>query len=277
MSEDKQYIVYGLICPIDNIVRYIGITCQSLGKRLQAHMCSKELENQYKYRWIQKLRSSNLRPTMKVLMSDLSEEEACKEEVRLIKEFREKCGEKLTNLHEGGNIPPSWSGKKHTPENVKKMSERVKGKNHPMYGVKGADNPRSRPVSQYDKDGNLIKKFVSAEFAKIETGIEHISDVCKGRLLSAGGYIWRYELDSFDKFENKNPWLLYQFDKKGNFLAKYFDCKHASERTGVDTSSISAVCLKKTVRKSAGGFIWRYQGDVKNNKMIEMPNYKVQL
>lgn len=271
-KEEKKYIVYGLFCPLSKVIRYIGITCQAAEKRLRAHMSCKESENQYKYRWIQKLKKSGLKPTIIILGQDLPRHEACNKEIELIAKHKKSIGEKLTNLHEGGNIPPSWTGKTHTPEMCKEISKRVSGKNHPMYGIKGSKNPRSIPVCQYDKDGNLIKKFVSIEFAKNKTGIDHISDVCNGNLLSAGGYIWRFAQDSFDKYDDKNPYLVYQFTKEGKFIAKYFDCKHAKDKTGIDASSISSVCLGKTIRKSAGGFLWRYKDRVKDYKIIETTN-----
>ena len=47
---------------------------------------------------------------------------------------------------------------------------------------------RRIPVLQYDLKGNFIKQWES----ETDTNIPHISDVCKGKRKSAGGYIWRY-------------------------------------------------------------------------------------
>lgn len=53
-----------------------------------------------------------------------------------------------------------------------------------------------RAVSQYSKDGNLLKQYESIATASLETGIlsGSISVCCSGngRQKTAGGYIWRY-------------------------------------------------------------------------------------
>ena len=53
----------------------------------------------------------------------------------------------------------------------------------------------TRRVLQYDKCGNLLKEWVSAQEAEKETCVHHtnIAACCKGRRFFAGGYIWRYK------------------------------------------------------------------------------------
>lgn len=56
---------------------------------------------------------------------------------------------------------------------------------------------KSKPIIQYDKDFNFIKKWNSVEEAQRELNIQHIWEVCnkiKYRY-TAGGYIWRYADD----------------------------------------------------------------------------------
>ncbi len=48
-----------------------------------------------------------------------------------------------------------------------------------------------------------------------------------------------------------------QFDKQGNFIAEYKSMGEAYSKTGVPSSAICEVC--KGRRKSAHGFIWKYQ------------------
>ncbi len=50
-----------------------------------------------------------------------------------------------------------------------------------------------------------------------------------------------------------------QFTKKGEYIDTYFSPKKAEAVTGIRDSSISKVC--KGIRKSAGGFTWKYKGD----------------
>ena len=54
---------------------------------------------------------------------------------------------------------------------------------------------RSKPVMQYDTDGNLISEYPSASEASRATGI-HISNIfysCKGRTKHPNQFIWRYK------------------------------------------------------------------------------------
>ena len=52
----------------------------------------------------------------------------------------------------------------------------------------------NRPVSQYDKNGNYLASFVSSASAGKLTGIykSGINDCCRGKLKSAGGYVWKF-------------------------------------------------------------------------------------
>lgn len=53
-------------------------------------------------------------------------------------------------------------------------------------------NPK-RPVRQIDKStGEIIKEYESIRVATEQTGIRHISCVCRGVRKSAGGYLWEY-------------------------------------------------------------------------------------
>lgn len=53
---------------------------------------------------------------------------------------------------------------------------------------------RSIPILQFTEDVMFVKEWPSAHEAERQLGIacSHICQCCKGRLKSAGGYIWRY-------------------------------------------------------------------------------------
>lgn len=61
-------------------------------------------------------------------------------------------------------------------------------------GKFGKDNPNSKPVSQYSKEGKFINTFVSQSEAGKITGIANgiISLACSGKKESAGGYLWKF-------------------------------------------------------------------------------------
>ena len=58
----------------------------------------------------------------------------------------------------------------------------------------------SRPVLQFDKDGNFIKEYPSMREAQRQTGIDAIDKVCNHYKYrkTAGGYVWEYK-DNYNK------------------------------------------------------------------------------
>lgn len=65
--------------------------------------------------------------------------------------------------------------------------------------VKSVEIP-AKVIIQYDFEGNFINKYYGIKEATIKTGIRNISNCCNGRYKSAGGYIWRFLGDKFDKY-----------------------------------------------------------------------------
>lgn len=116
----------------------------------------------------------------------------------------------MSKAQTGENNP--MYGKHLSEETKQKMSEAKKGKftgeNNPMYGKyhteesrqkisqakKGKNAPQAKRIIQYNKQGNLIRVWDYAKQVTEELGINHgnIISCCKGKLKSAGGYIWRY-------------------------------------------------------------------------------------
>jgi len=72
----------------------------------------------------------------------------------------------------------------------KKEQEREQKKENGKYG---RDHHSSIAVYQIDKDTNkIIKEWGGIRLAERELKIRHISDCCKGRLKTAGGFKWAY-------------------------------------------------------------------------------------
>lgn len=51
---------------------------------------------------------------------------------------------------------------------------------------------RSLPILQFSKDGTFIKEWSSVNEAGRQLGIGNICKCLKGRLKSAGGFVWKY-------------------------------------------------------------------------------------
>ena len=109
-------------------------------------------------------------------------------------------------LHSIGN--KNCLGKHHSEEAKEKMSKSKVGNNNPFFGKHHSENTRkkmsksqmgnhnkpTKPILQYTKDGEFIKEWVSGTEASRVLGINngHIVSCCKGKLKSAGGFVWRY-------------------------------------------------------------------------------------
>lgn len=70
-------------------------------------------------------------------------------------------------------------------------------RNAPWRGKYGENVPWSKAVFQYDQEGNLIQEFGGILEASRKTGINYrcISDSCRGKQKTAGGYVWKYKFD----------------------------------------------------------------------------------
>jgi len=60
--------------------------------------------------------------------------------------------------------------------------------------VKKSVEARRRPVIQYDKNGSEITSYPSVMIAERKTGVKNsnIIKVCRNKLKSAGGFMWKY-------------------------------------------------------------------------------------
>lgn len=177
----------------------------------------------------------------------------------------------------GGFMWRYYNGNTNNIEPYKK--KRLTGEDNPMYGKYGIKNPGSKPINQYDLDGNFIKTWSNAREASRETGIsfKEISAVCNGQCKSAMGFQWRFyngNTDNIGKlewnFKKGKEHCLYgktgefalhskpviQYTKDMVFVGRYVSLKDAEEKTGIKFKNISQVLRGSS--KTAGGYIWKY-------------------
>ena len=143
---------------------------------------------------------------------------------------------------------------------------------------KGADCWQTREVYQYDLNGKFIKKYNCIKEASLNDNSlrRNISACCKGKIKTAGGFIWSY------KFEEINPLNheairglpVYQYAIDGTFIKKWKNSKIAAIALGYNHSNICKVCRKE--RESANGFIWSYNYEIlEKNKRLERKFSKI--
>ena len=73
-----------------------------------------------------------------------------------------------------------------------------------------------------------------------------------------------------ERLDNRKP--IHQFKLNGEFIERYNSVKDASKKTNINSSSIEN--CGRGLSKSSGGFIWRYEKDIKKNEEITPVIYK---
>ena len=102
--------------------------------------------------------------------------------------YSEETLKKLSESLKGK--PGYWTNKHLSEETKKKLSESLKGK--PSW-QKGKPSYNRKPVSKYDLNGNLIKKYdCITDALKENPKAGHIGEVCNGYRKQTGGFIWKY-------------------------------------------------------------------------------------
>ena len=143
-----------------------------------------------------------------------------------------------------------------------------KNSNKKIVSIEG--NYYNDTILQYSLQGQFLKQYQSLEEVCQLFNISKslLSNVCKGKQLTAVGFQWKYKhsnkiINNIKQQKYKritstqfNHGGINQFDKQGNFIAYYISALQAKRQTGVNNSNIGECCKGK--RKTAGGYIWRY-------------------
>lgn len=148
----KRYI-YGLICPLNNTIRYIGQTKRPLNKRLQSHFDeyrrNKKLKkfSTHKFNWMAKLDREGLLKNIKIaLLEETTLNKVDRKEQYWIKQYNN-----LVNSSPGGNV--------HSIETIKKISDSKMGKKNPNFGKKLSDEHKRKLLAGADKAKDKLKKI----------------------------------------------------------------------------------------------------------------------
>lgn len=119
----------------------------------------------------------------------------------------------------------------------------------------------NKPVCQFSLDGKYMRTFSSAREVEKELGIgfKQISQVCNRHKRMAHGFIWRFEGDSFDKYETQNTNFVKvdQYSKDGKYIRSYDSITEASLSVGVKINSAI-----QGITKSSGGYYWSRHGEI---------------
>ena len=238
--HEEVYKIYKLIDPVDESVRYVGLTINSLNQRLKSHR--NEKSKSHKSAWIKSLKSKGNTPKIELIEEVDSYEQACDREIFWIDKLRQD-GHKLTNHATGGNKNKRMSDevrqkmsishiernklhkKTFSEESKKLMSSRRKElmkdpKNREKLRIasKRFEEAKTqeqklmdiliqphKEVVQHDLQMNAIKEFISISQAARDTNLfyTNISKCCHHKVSTVGGWIWRFKGDLTPMKEDK--------------------------------------------------------------------------
>lgn len=257
--EKLDYTLYYLSSSEDATnVRYIGITCRTPMYRLKKHIYDSPFKDTYKDRWIKSVLKRGFKLLIFTIADGLSEKKAKELEILYIKEAKE-VGFNLVNTTEGGGgfrgkkseehinkISLANTGKKATLETRMKISEAVKKRPKPSQELvkKMMAGIRATP---YTEERKQKLRIAQTGRVKSEDTIQKLRIAGIGRVKTKEEVLKRLE---------KTMVPVVQKTKNGGILVAYKCSAYAMKHTGIDSSTITAVCRGK--RKSAGGFVWEY-------------------
>lgn len=139
---------------------------------------------------------------------------------------------------------------------------------------------QNKIIHKYDVNGNYISTYYNyAECAESEGKSKHhgryVKMQCTGELkIPVLGHVWRYDEDSFDKYEVISPNYTTSnnvdiYDLYGNYINTYPSIKEALRKLNLNQDMCSTVtkALKGKLYK-VSNYIWRYTGDDINKYKI---------
>lgn len=173
MARPFEYCVYKHTSPSGKM--YIGITKQK--PKYRWGRGSGYRTNEYFMRAIRKYGWDNF--THEVLLSGLSESEACKVEQELIAKYRTTDERYGYNHSTGGDN--TFAGT-HTDQHEGKSA-------------------RARTIRQYTKDGEFVREWSASTEINRVLGIHYTNIIkcCTGVIKFSGGFVWMYAEDATDE------------------------------------------------------------------------------
>lgn len=198
----------------------------------------------------------------RIVMDNLTEEEAYSKEIELIHHYRINTNYRLSNIADGGNAPPVRTGER-TAEQRAKHSKALK-----KY-YENADNRK--------KQSAKLKEFYSSEKGK-KTASERSkknmqNEKTKEKISVSNRTRWTDELRkkhsqkmkkaysnpqaraNVTGANNGNSKAVLQI-KDGEVIARYETLVEAERQTGIRFKNISKVLCGGN--KTAGGYVWKY-------------------
>ncbi len=231
----RKGLIYCLVDPRDNLVKYIGQTISLLKRRYNQHLVDYKRRNCKVNSWIKHLSKLKLKPIIEIIENDIDQDKLDEKEISYIALFK-SVGANLKNHTIGG--------KGHKGE---KMSESSKTK-------RSITNKNSkRMLEKHKNHSNLMKDRYKLGLIKFpQKTLESI----------------KKQSQSIKIKRNKNPELwknlinsrkrsIVSMDMSGNILMEFESIKDAANHYNIFSTSITQVCKGKY--KQYLGYKFKYK------------------
>lgn len=229
MEETKNYTVYMHVNKINN-KKYIGITKTSVNKRWGCDGRGYRSDKQSVFcRALQKYGWDNFEHV--ILYENLSQDEACNMEIKLIKEYKTQDSNFGYNVQPGGQL--GNDGVVFSEESKKKMSEAHKGKK--------LTDEHKKKISEGCKGHNpcVHSEETKEKLSRINTG-KTLSDDTKNKISKTLTGIKRSK-ETLQKRKDNNPMNVSVYCPELDMM--FQTITDAAKYTGVQRSNIQK-CLR---------------------------------
>lgn len=199
MDLGIRHLIYGLIDPTTQELRYVGYS-SDVEMRHYKHHCPSELKPKtHKNNWLKSLIKLGHRSELLIIEEWASVEELPDAEIEMIA-YLKYIGVELTNGTLGGD--GLQKGHKLTPETKQKVSDRMKGENHPMFGKHHTEEARQKMsigrARRVDKPHSEATKKKMSETKKgkifTEEHKQNISIAKTGKILGPHSEEWNQKI-----------------------------------------------------------------------------------
>lgn len=240
-----NYYTYVIIDPRNKQPFYVG---KGTGNRMYSHWLHRNLKNNGNVLVKQKMKKielEKLKPIYEKILYNVNQHMALQKEIELVKLYgRLDIGTGiLCNFTNGGEAgSSSWS-----PQTRQRKRDIELAKK------------KGNPVTQYTLNGLFLNSFSSAKVASehvLQANRSYITQVCKGRRKSAGGFLWTYKGICPSVFNKKYYHPVNQYTLDGNLINTFRSVTEAAKHVNLSIHAISCAC--RNVSKTSAGFIWKY-------------------
>lgn len=179
----------------------------------------------------------------------MSEDEAKRIEIELIRDLDTQNPERGYNICAGGEGVTGWHPSEETRQKMSESAKRRVGEDNPNYGHKWTDEMKSRAGEKKRRE-NLSQET-----------IKRMSDAAIARNKKYGNSFSgkKHSEETKEKISAKQSRPVKMFSTDNVLLREFPSIKSASEQMGIHKVAISNCC--RGVTKTSGGYIWRYSDE----------------